>query len=572
MFSIKKNVLQTVALLKAYGIRQVVLSPGSRNAPLIQTFSQDAYFKCHTVVDERNAAFYALGIIQCLREPVVVCCTSGSALLNFAPAVSEAYYQQLPLVVISADRAKAWIGQMDGQTLPQAGAFGALVKKAVDLPEVASENDAWYCNRLVNEALMACTADGCGPVHINVPLSEPLFDYSQTQLPAVRRIRHVPDSGALSAAMLDELAQLWENSSKCMIVVGQSFPSAALNALLEQAAKKAGCVVLCEHLSNCHSPDFIVNFDALLQGTAVADTTLQVSDFAPDLLITLGGHIVSKRLKRFLRSHPPQYHWHISPSGEVADLFQSLTHLLKADACRFFQDILPKIQATRSPEPSHSFYDQWMQASHRIKEPAADVAFSDAWVVNTFLKALPAGAVLQVANSSVVRTIQLFPIDPSVPVYCNRGVNGIEGSLPCAVGFAAVHKGIVYLLIGDLSFFYSLSALWNIEHISNLRILLLNNGGGGIFHQLPGLNVSASLNDHVAAQHQTFGVQWGLAAGFQCLSAGNKKELNEQMPLFISDKIKRNMLFEVCTDTQTNLQVYQQYDHQLKVMIENDNR
>ena len=178
MYSNKKNVLQLAALLREYGIDHVVVSPGSRIAPLTQTFSQHPAFKCFTVVDERSAAFFALGLIQKINRPVAVCCTSGTALLNFGSAVAEAFYQQLPLLVISADRPAAWIGQMDGQTLPQPGIFNTLVKKSVQLPEPVTEEDEWYCNRLINEALLELNHYGKGPVQINVPLSEPLFEFT----------------------------------------------------------------------------------------------------------------------------------------------------------------------------------------------------------------------------------------------------------------------------------------------------------------------------------------------------------------------------------------------------------
>ena len=234
MFSVKKNVLQTVALLKAYGVKQIVLSPGSRNAPLMQTFSQDAFFECHTIVDERNAAFYALGIIQALQQPVAICCTSGSALLNYAPAVSEAYYQQLPLIVVSADRSPEWIGQMDGQTLPQAGVFGSLSKKSVHLPEINSEKDEWFCNRLINEALIACTADAEGPVHINIPLSEPLFDYSEEKLPEVRKINYARPRKSVE---ISSFAEKWHKLPKRLIIVGQLFQTPELTKLLESLAE-----------------------------------------------------------------------------------------------------------------------------------------------------------------------------------------------------------------------------------------------------------------------------------------------------------------------------------------------
>lgn len=552
MFSIKKNVLQTVALLKEYGVRHVVMSPGSRNAPLLQTFSQDSSFECHVIVDERNAAFYALGIIQCVKAPVVVCCTSGTAPLNFAPAVAEAYYQQLPLIVVSADRSPEWIGQMDGQTLPQPGAFGSMVKKAVNLSEINTVQDEWFCNRLLNEALIACTADAAGPVQINIPISEPLFDYSAEELPEVRRIHSAHTNKSVD---INPFAAKWSASSKRMIVVGQLFKSPELVKTLENLVKRGDCVVFTEYLSNCVSPLFISDFDAWLY----AMPEDKKADYAPDLVITLGGHIVSKRLKQCLRANKPESHWLLTQSGEVVDLFQSLTDLIETDNEKFLTDLCSAIPE----EAEKPYFDLWKKASDAVTEPSENIPFSDLRVAGAFIKALPQGAMLHLANSSTVRNVQLYTQDPSIEAFCNRGTNGIESSLPTAVGFASVYKGITYLMIGDLSFFYGIGSLWNINHIQNLRILLINNGGGGIFHLLPGLNKAPSLTQYVAATHTGDARKWTEATGFEYLSASNKEELNMNLAILTDETLNKSIILEVTTDMEVSKQVFKEYYHKL---------
>lgn len=196
MFTDKKNILQLLAVLKGFGISKAVLCPGSRNIPLVRSFLSEPFFECYSVTDERSAGFFAIGLSLSGRndpEPVVVCCTSGTAVANLYPAIAEAYYQNIPLVIVSADRPAEWIGQMDGQTLPQPGIFGGLVKRAVNLPIVNSMADEWYCNRLVNEALLELNHYGAGPVQINVPTDEPLFDFNTTVLPVARVIRRYGD-------------------------------------------------------------------------------------------------------------------------------------------------------------------------------------------------------------------------------------------------------------------------------------------------------------------------------------------------------------------------------------------
>lgn len=557
MFSVKKNVLQTVALLKAYGVKHIVLSPGSRNAPLMQTFSQEKSFICHTIVDERNAAFYALGIIQSTRQPAAICCTSGTALLNYAPAVAEAYYQELPLIVLSADRSPEWIGQMDGQTLPQANVFGSYIKKSVNLPEINNEQDEWFCNRLINEALIASRANANGPVHINIPISEPLFDYSVKELPKVRQIYKTELQKRVDT---NPFATEWQKAAKRMIIVGQGFKSAKMTGTLEKLVKKGDCIVLTEHTANCSSPWFISNFDALLYAISDRENT----EFAPDLVITLGGHIVSKRLKHFLRANKLKNHWHLTKSGEVVDLYQSLTNLIEADEIQFLSDLHDNI-AESSEKP---FFDKWKTACNKLQEPNTNnTPFSDLSVTGNFMKRLPKGTSLHLANSSIVRNAQLYNLDESIEVYCNRGTNGIESSLPSAVGFAAVHQGITYLMIGDLSFFYGLGALWNISNIKNLRILLINNGGGGIFHLLPGLNNATSLTQYVAATHDNSAKDWALAAGLQYTSAKNDSELSEGLEILTNEKIEGSILLEVTTDINISKQVFTDYYQSLKTAI-----
>lgn len=551
MFSVKKNVLETVVLFKAFGIQQIVISPGSRNAPLIQTFSADSYFKCHLIVDERNAAFYALGIIQRLQEPVAVCCTSGSALVNFAPAASEAFYQRLPLIILSADRTAEWIGQMDGQTIPQYGAFGALVKKAAQLPEGKDESELWYCNRLINEALITCTADRKGPVHINIPLAEPLFDYSQTELPKVRKINYFAPQ---KQANTEYYLQKWKVNKRKMIVVGQMNHCPNLISVLEKLVEKTGCIVIAECLSNCNSSHFISNGDALL--CCLSDDK---NDFKPDLVISLGGHIVSKRLKHFLRQNKPNEHWLISETPNVEDVFQSLTELIETDEVLFFESL----QNLVDKESDKSFQESWMNLSRQILEPDTN-SYSDIYAVGKFVKRLPKNSHLHVANSSSIRNVQLFDLDNSIRVYCNRGTNGIESTMPSTIGFSAVHEGITYLIIGDLSFFYGLNALWNIEHIKNLRILLINNNGGGIFHMLPKLNESSSLDKYVAAEHQATAEKWASAAGLKYLSSSNTEEFELVLNSFMDESIEQSIVLEVQTDMQINKQVFQEYYNKIK--------
>ena len=534
MYSDKKSVLQLVALLKAHGITQLVLSPGSRNASLIHSFATDSDFTCYSIVDERSAGFFAIGIIEARQQPVAVCCTSGTAALNLGPAVAEAYYQQLPLLVITADRPPAWIGQTDGQTIPQSGMFEGLVRRSVQLPEVKDEEEEWHCNRLINEAILSLDNDSRGPAHINIPLSEPLFTFDTEKLPPVRIIRRPKPVFTLPPE--EQYITRFRSFSRKMIIVGQLPPGNGLAKLMKILSGEQGVVVLADQLSNIPAGEY-PRFDAVLR-TAGEE---ELRELIPELVITLGGHIVSKRLKQFIRRAGIKELWQITPSGEVADTFQSVTDIIRCDHYTFLHYL-----AQLSPEEKKNpFRESWKNACAAVTLP--EVPFSDLHATGALLQQLPEGAALHLANSRAVYLAQLFDIPPTVHLFCNRGTNGIEGSLSTAVGYAAASERLTFLLTGDLSFFYDMNGLWN-KHLSpNLRILVNNNGGGGIFHTLPGLNTSEALNESIAAAHTTDARTGAEQRGFLCLTARNAEELQQQLPLFVNREGDRPILLEVFT-------------------------
>ena len=510
MFTDKKNVLQLAVLLAAHGIRRIVLCPGSRDIPLVRTFSamQDA-FTCYAVTDERSAGFFALGLALHDGIPAAVCCTSGSALLNLHPAVAEAFYRQVPLVVISADRPAAWIGQMDGQTLPQPGVFGSLVKKSVSLPEVKTEEDEWYCNRLINEALLETEHHGRGPVHINVPISEPFFDCPVEALPPARVI-------ARKDKHFEELAERLKQLPRRMLLIGQGNPGDPLPLNLEDTF-----ACFASHPAN-YTGAAIRNAEPLI--SALSPETKEA--LRPDLVITCGGHVLSKRLKQYLRSYPPKEHWHITPSGEVADLFGCLSLLIEAEPADFFHQTLPA-----SSEEAVDYTRRWTSLSAAIPSPA--FPYSEMGAIGEVIHRLPVPCALHLANSSVVRYAQLFPLPGGVEVLSNRGTN--------------------------------MNALWNPHCGKNLRILLLNNGGGEIFNALPGLHLTDENRRYVLGTHQTHAQGWAVDSGFDYLSARNAEEMAALLPRFTDTApADRPMLLEVFTDKDQDVQLLREYYHGIR--------
>lgn len=524
LLSDKTVVRQLAALMQAHGVTRCVLCPGSRNAPLTATF--DALFECRTATDERSAGFMALGWAAQCGQPVAVCVTSGSAVLNVHPAVAEAYYRHLPLLVISADRPAAWIGQQDGQTLPQQGVFGTLVRFSGQVPE----EDAWHANRLINEGLLALRRHGGGPVHLNLPLSEPFFGMSEGELPRERVIRHT----LFGTDALPDLAPY----QKILVVMGQTadkFPA--------DIPFLHGVPVTGDHLgaARLYAPDQLPPDAALCRLTSEEE-----ADIIPDLLITLGGSLVPKQLKHLFRRRQPREHWHISAAGEVADTFCCLTRVIEGEPAA----VLRAMSAPAALSPA--FGDRWHKL---LSRPVVDLqGFNALSVVRDTLAALPEQAVLHLANSSAVRYAELFPLPAGVAVQCNRGVNGIEGSLSAAVGYAAGDARLNLLIIGDLSFFYDMNALWLPALHANLRILLLNNGGGAIFHSLSGIPQAAA----VSAPHHAAAAAWAQSCGVQVHRVTTEQEWQTALHALLTADTAAPVLVEVHTDSHSDAAAYRQ--------------
>lgn len=504
----KRNALQLTAVMMQTGIMEVVVCPGSRNALLVHDFAE-AGMTLHEVTDERSAGFYAIGLIESRQKPVAVCCTSGSAVLNLAPAVSEAFYQQLPLMVITADRPERWIGQMDGQTLPQAGVFGTMVHKSVQLPEVGWDDDdalnreqAIFCNRLINEAILKMRITS-GPVHINVQLSEPLFDFTRESLPQERIIELMRSK--------EEALAMKQSLSRRMLIVGQlrEEEAKAVARCLRDDRRFGGWVIVCEYLSNLQACSELEEAGLIVVSNAdeivrtQAEDTLTASLLAPEVVVTVGGHIVSKRLKQWLRRVRPLQHWHQSVIAEVADLFLCSTRVMPVTVV----EGLAWLNDAMTQEPDFDYLETWRRLSERKKAEGHEA-------LSEVLQYLDKSWHLQVANSSMVRYVQLVGLPHGNVVSCNRGVNGIEGSVSAAVGYWASGRKTA-LLIGDLSFFYDQNGLWNNavsearqreaegKKVEDLLIVMMNNGGGEIFRHLPGLETSPYRDRMVAGAHRT---------------------------------------------------------------------
>lgn len=531
MISEKPVVQELVALMLAHGVTRAVLCPGSRNSPIVATLCNLPEVECRNVIDERSAGFVALGWAQQVKAPVAVVVTSGSAVLNLHPPVAEAFYRNTPLLIISADRPAAWIGQNDGQTLPQPGVFNTLVRFSAQVPE----DDAWYANRLINEALLELRHRSGGPVHLNIPLTEPFFGMIDEELPYVRVIQRT-EAARMNAdeeeALLEEAAAL----PRRLILLGQQDAPSPMIAKL--AAEKQFTVVG-EHIANAPFAD-CCRPDTLLGANPDAS-------WSPDLLITCGGDMISKRLKKLLRTHPPKAHWHISPDGKVVDSFCSLTRVLEGDADEFW-DLLDAF----AEEGDEEYRKRWQKAPSLL--PAHE--WSGMKIVGELMANLPEGCVLHLGNSSAVRYAQLFPLPSGVhKVLCNRGVNGIEGSLSTAAGYAMAEPDrLHYLIIGDLSMFYDMNGLLQAQHCPNLRILLLNNQEGGIFGTLPGMPECPAIR----APHAESIFMWCNSLAFELEQPAHGKGWATALKKLISPGSKP-VLVEALTETEQDAAILKEF-------------
>ncbi|MEG1581191.1 MAG: thiamine pyrophosphate-binding protein, partial [Bacteroidaceae bacterium] len=463
----------------------------------------------------------ALGLAQAVGRPGAVCVTSGSALLNTLPAVAEAYYQGVPLLIISADRPTAWIGQLDGQTLPQVGALGKFVSRCVHLPEPTNNEDKWYCNRLINDALLSLHQNHT-PVHINVPISEPLFCFNTPQLPIERVMRSY--ALPLEARLPSEIIEKLNHAHQPLLIIGQLPPQdEALRAALLRLDEEYKILVLPELLSNLSPAERMAMIEH-----AIPDCLRNT-----DYVIYVGGTLVGKELKKMLRQLPSVEVLRITERDEeFSDTFCHSTQFLYAPVKQALLALCSALNSISSKES--------VKTLRTLLRPIAPVHTSftyDAFhrIVESINALPPNRVVLHLANSSVVRLAARILHNPFYPVFCNRGVNGIEGSLSTAAGYSIGTSRITICFIGDLSFFYDANALWNHNLRSNLRIVLINNGCGDIFHHLAGLEQSPALHSLVAATHTTTACGIAATYGIHYFPVSNLKDLDAVLPQFLGD-------------------------------------
>lgn len=552
----KKTVQIVVDLCAQKGIKQVVVSPGSRNAPLSIAFNRDERIETFVIVDERSAAFFALGLSQKSCNPVALVCTSGTALLNYAPAIAEAYYQRIPLVVLSADRPTEWIGQDDSQAINQQLVFANFTKFNGQIPaEITCDDEAWHVNRTVNEAINYAISGRKGPVHINIPLREPLYGIEERPRTNQRIFEQVESDSYLSEEKIISLKRRLPNNPKILILC--SFLPNEMKESINQTISKiedcANVAVLAEPISNIQSPRSIINIDRTLNAILPEET----KDFCPDLLISFGGSLVSKQIKTFLKNNPPQEHWYIGKGETHIDTFRQLTALIQLEPARFLNQFF-EVNSFEENNYSKIWSEKENISAQRHDDFMSSARWSDLKAFEIICDNLPQNSDLQLGNSSAVRYAHLFKTDKLNSIQCNRGTSGIDGSTSTAVGAAWISDKVTTLISGDISFFYDTNALWNKYLSPNLKIIVMKNGGGSLFRFIPGPSDVEELDEFFETAQELDIEKVAALYELPFYSVNNGNELKEILPKVYAPHSK-TVILEINTPRFENDKVLKEY-------------
>ncbi|WP_185857291.1 2-succinyl-5-enolpyruvyl-6-hydroxy-3-cyclohexene-1-carboxylic-acid synthase [Blattabacterium cuenoti] len=554
MYSNKKIVQSLGEILKAKSIFNIIISPGSRNAPIIIHFTQHKDFKTYSIVDERCAGFFALGIAQQIRKPVVISCTSGSAVVNYYPAIIEAFYQRIPLILVTADRPKEIVDVFEGQSIHQENIFQKHVETSIQLTEDESESGIWYNDRLMNQSINKCILKN-KPIHINIPFSEPLYNTINHLQVKPKIIKTIPIKNYIKTYNYKKEQYIWKKCKKKMILLGLYYPEKKnMEKILRKLSLNPSIVIFTETTSHVYGKSFFSNIDQLIFNM----NPKKWISLKPHILLTIGINIISKKIKYFLRKYPPIYHWHIGKHYEnYPDTYYKLTTYWDINPESFFQIF------DNYTIPFSDYREKWDKLKREKKKKhkfflKKEKSFSDLKVLFFVFKAIPNNTILQLGNSMIVRYYQLFDEKKySIKSYCNRGTSGIEGSVSTAVG-SSVTKKTVTLIIGDISFFYDSNALWNNYIPKNFRIILINNGGGNIFRFISEKELPEKIFNFFETKHILSAEKICEMHHWKYEKVSNQNALKNSLSSFW-EKSNKPFLLEINTQKSNNAQILKKY-------------
>jgi len=540
MYSNLKHIQLLVSMLKTRGIANIVISPGNSHNAIVRSLENDAYFKTYNIIDERSAAFFAIGLCQEMNVPIALCCTAGTAVSNYLSGVTEAHRRKLPLVVITADKNPYYLGQDEDQMIDQVSMLEKVIKYTCTTPIIKDSKDEWYCSRILNEAYLEMNHHGKGPVQINVPIEEGKlaigYTFTSKSLPIFNLINRLD---LLKKEDVEKITSIFRQlkDKKILFLCGQDYHIEKEEVkLIESVFSKYNCIFATDKLSNIYGTGIMQISKAALYHKR------NIESLVPDIVISIAGN-TALDFKFSLKN--PKYsfkHWIINDDGKIADPFKKLSMVFEGSTVEFLRAMDSTVEEKID---SHSYFDLWKKENDKFQIP--DFEFSNLYAVKALMNKIPLNSILNLGNSTTIRIAQFFNLDESVQVYCNRGVNGIDGNLSTFIGQSAATDKLSFLIIGDLSFFYDMNGMWNRYVGKNVRIMLINNEGASLFHFNQGLQQYPTLNENVAAEHFTTAKGWIESLGIKYLCARKKEEFEECIEEFLSDSSEGPVFFEVFT-------------------------
>lgn len=545
MYTELKSYQIIIALLKKYGIKHCVLSAGSRNVPFVHSIEEDPYFKCYSVVDERSAGYFALGLAQELNEPVVISCTSSTATCNYWPPVAEAYYQGVPIVVLTSDRDPQMLGQWEDQMIDQVGMYDRHVRKSVNLPIINNSDDELYCQRLLNEALLELNHHGTGPVHINVPMKSYNNSFNVKKLPDVNKIDRIciEDSEDKWLSKIEKL----KNTQRILVTCGQnSYVSDELKKSIKEFFNSFNSAISVEYMSNIEFEEGL-NLNIGMDSRYV--TPKKVKELLPDIVISFGGNIFSGIKEEFRKFKGSFEHWLIQEDGRVVDMYKSLTTIFECTPEYFFNYFVTRSHQSKN---NKEYYELLKGYVDSVEFP--EFPYSHVYAIKEVVEKIPTDSILHLSINNSIRIANFFKLNPNIKTYANIGTHGIDGCLSSFLGQAAASNKESFLVIGDLAFFYDMNAM-RLRHINNnVHILMINNEGGSEFYfNRMWKNDASDL--HTTARHHTKAEGWVRQNNFRYLSAYDKESLEKALKEFMRTDLDKPVFLEVFTEMKNDSKV-----------------
>jgi 2-succinyl-5-enolpyruvyl-6-hydroxy-3-cyclohexene-1-carboxylate synthase len=556
MTSDKKSAALLAEILVKKGLKYIVISPGSRNAPLILSFANHPDIKAISIVDERSAAFFALGMAQQLKQTVAIACTSGTAALNYAPAIAEAYYQKIPLLILTADRPKELIDQGEGQTIRQKDIYRNYIKSSFEIPEDFTEDfDFETAVKTIYKAYDLTIFPDYGPVHINLPFSEPIYNQIESHHWTIKNIKPRIRIFELGDEEIRKYAAAWNQYKKKLLVAGMLDPNIAVSRIIKKIADDPSVVLLAETTSNLNDCGECGSIDKIVSTI----TSEEAGEFKPELLVTFGGNVVSKMVKEFIKKNKPVEHWHIDVVDYKMDTYQCLTSGIQSEPFIFFNGIADQIIPVIS-NYKKTWEERESRSELRHQEYLKRCEFSDLKVFETLLHSIPEDSQVQLGNSTPVRYAQLFRREKNLIYFSNRGTSGIDGTVSTAAGACYVSYQTTTLITGDLGFLYDSNALMNKYLSHNLRIIIINNSGGGIFRFISGPDGTGFLNEFFETSHNWNAKNIAINFDIPYIQARNLKELKSVHDGFFEPRPDaKPVILEIFTPCEENGKILRSY-------------